>query len=116
MILWSRILTIFGGLMGACAIALSAYAAHMDPSSNLVTASQYLIIHAVAVASLSLTTPRRMVLGATSLLVLGALLFCGDLTLRVLAGRALFHMAAPLGGIVLIIGWLTVALSAFTRR
>ncbi len=114
--IWSRLLTALAGLMGASAIALSAYAAHMDSNSNLVTASQFLLIHAVAVAALSLTRPRGMVLFASSLLALGALLFCGDLCLRVFASRALFHMAAPLGGMVMIGGWFFVFVSAFTRR
>jgi uncharacterized membrane protein YgdD (TMEM256/DUF423 family) len=114
--IWSRLLTALAGLMGASAIALSAYAAHMNSNSNLETASQFLLIHAVAVAALSLTRPRGMVLFASSFLALGALLFCGDLCLRVFASRALFHMAAPLGGMVMIGGWFFVFVSAFTRR
>jgi CheY-like chemotaxis protein len=39
-------------------------------------------------------------------------LFCGDFALRALAGRALFPMAAPAGGILLIAGWLAAATAA----
>ena len=116
MVIWSRLLTALSGLMGAGGIALSAYAAHADNSPNLVTAAQFLLIHAAAVAALSLTPPRAMVLVAASLLALGALLFCGALCLRVFATRSLFYMAAPLGGMVMIGGWLVVTLCTFTRR
>jgi len=114
--IWSRILTGIAGLMGASAIALAAYAAHGEPNSNLVTASQFLLIHAVAVAALSLTPPRGLVLFASTLLAVGALLFCGDLCLRVFAARPLFYMAAPTGGMVMMGGWLFVTLCAFARR
>lgn len=116
MLIWSRLLTAIAGLMGAAGIGVSAYAAHMDNAPNLVTAAQFLMIHAAAIAALSLTPPRGMVLFATSLLALGAILFCGDLCLRALASRSLFPMAAPLGGMVMIGGWLFIFVSAFTRR
>ena len=116
MLIWSRLLTALSGLMGAAGIGLSAYAAHMDQAPNLVTAAQFLMIHAAAIAALSLTPPRAMVLTATSLLAIGAILFCGDLCLRALASRALFPLAAPSGGMVMIGGWLLIFVTAFTRR
>jgi uncharacterized membrane protein YgdD (TMEM256/DUF423 family) len=44
--------------------------------------------------------------------VLGLTLFCGDLIRRTYAGAALFPMAAPAGGILLMAGWALVALAA----
>ena len=46
--------------------------------------------------------------------VLGAALFAGDLSLRAFAGQRLFAMAAPGGGIILILSWLAFA-AAFRR-
>jgi uncharacterized membrane protein YgdD (TMEM256/DUF423 family) len=36
-------------------------------------------------------------------------LFAGDLALRAFVGHHLFPMAAPSGGVVLIVSWLTLA-------
>jgi uncharacterized membrane protein YgdD (TMEM256/DUF423 family) len=46
------------------------------------------------------------------LLILGMILFCGDFAMRALTERALFRMAAPSGGILLIVGWLLAAFAA----
>jgi uncharacterized membrane protein YgdD (TMEM256/DUF423 family) len=46
------------------------------------------------------------------MLVLGLALFCGDLSRRAFSGVALFPRAAPMGGIVLMAGWLLVGISA----
>ena len=43
-------------------------------------------------------------------------LFAGDLSMRVWRGAALFPMAAPAGGILLMIGWAAIALSALIPR
>ena len=48
----------------------------------------------------------------TSLLLLGATVFAGDIALRAFSGNRLFPMAAPIGGSTMILGWLTVALAA----
>ena len=48
-------------------------------------------------------------------LVLGLVLFCGDLSRRAFSGMALFPRAAPTGGILLMLGWLLVGISAVLR-
>ena len=47
------------------------------------------------------------------MLLLGAALFSGDVALRAYAGHRLFPMAAPTGGMVMMAGWLLLALGAF---
>ena len=49
-------------------------------------------------------------------LLIGTLMFAGDLTLRHFAGHALFPMAAPIGGTLLIAGWLVLAISTLWPR
>jgi uncharacterized membrane protein YgdD (TMEM256/DUF423 family) len=49
-------------------------------------------------------------------ILVGVALFAGDLGMRVWRGAALFPMAAPAGGILLMIGWAAVALSALIPR
>jgi uncharacterized membrane protein YgdD (TMEM256/DUF423 family) len=44
--------------------------------------------------------------------VVAAALFAGDLTLKHFAGHSLFPLAAPIGGTLLILSWLTLAVAA----
>ncbi|MDB5572730.1 MAG: putative uncharacterized small rane protein [Hyphomicrobiales bacterium] len=116
MTLASRLLLAFAGLMGAGGVALAAAGAHMG-GDNLATASTFLLVHAAAVTgALARPRPGRALLAAAALLALGAALFGGDLALRALAGVKLFAMAAPLGGIVMILGWLGLAAAAAAHR
>ena len=114
MAFWSSALLFLAGLAGACGVALSAYAAHADGGANLTTAATFLLIHAAAVAGLSAGgTTRRGLLQAATLLVLGVVLFSGDITLRSLTGVSPMRMAAPTGGMMLIAGWLWLSVAAF---
>ncbi len=112
-----RILACFAGLMGAIGMAFAAAAAHQgDAAARLGPASTMLLFHACAVlgaAALagSAIIHRRLGLIAAFAFVLGTALFSGDLAMRHYAGRALFAMAAPSGGTLLIVAWLTVALA-----
>ena len=45
-------------------------------------------------------------------MMLGLVLFCGDLVRRAMTGSGLFPMAAPTGGFALMAGWLLVAVAA----
>ena len=49
------------------------------------------------------------------LVLIGVVLFSGDLTSLDLFGRRPFPYAAPIGGTLTIIGWLAVAASALFR-
>ncbi|WP_367210620.1 DUF423 domain-containing protein, partial [Mesorhizobium sp.] len=48
-------------------------------------------------------------------LLVGLLLFSGDLLARDFLGSRLFPMSAPIGGTLLIVGWLAIAISAQWR-
>jgi len=117
MAFWSAALLSAAGLLGAAGVALSAYAAHADGGANLTTAATFLLIHAAAVAGLSAGgTTRRGLLQAATLLVLGVILFSGDITLRSLTGASPLRMAAPTGGMMLIVGWIWLSVAAFLGR
>ena len=114
---WSpaeRILTAAGGLAGAAGVALSAAAAHTGGAFT-GTAAAMLLAHAPALLAVGLLGGahggRLLRLGAYCLL-LGLLLFAGDLLMRDYVGHRLFAMAAPTGGTLMIVGWLIVAASA----
>ena len=117
MAFWSAALLFLAGLSGAAGVALSAYAAHADGGANLTTAATFLLIHAAAVAGISAGgTTRRGLLQAATLLVLGVVLFSGDITLRSLTGASPMRMAAPTGGMMLIVGWIWLSVAAFLGR
>ena len=101
------------GIAGAVGVAMAAAAAHAEEARLLGAASAICLANAPALLALGLAGG-RLRLGALSaaLLILGTVLFAGDLGLRVVAGQRLFPMAAPIGGSVMIAGWLLIALAA----
>jgi uncharacterized membrane protein YgdD (TMEM256/DUF423 family) len=111
---WASGLVLVAGLLGAGGVTAAALAAHGKGGLDLSIAAQYLILHAAAICALAMPGPRarRGFLTSATLLALGTLLFCGDLSSRALLGSRLFFMAAPSGGMILIVGWLAVSVAA----
>lgn len=106
-----RVLIAVAGLCGAAGVGLSAAAAHAS-GANLGIAASFLLAHAPVVLAIGLIGGNRVLLSATAILLLGVLLFSGDLVMRDYAGTRLFPMAAPAGGTIMILGWLGIAISA----
>lgn len=109
------------GLMGACGIILAAAGAHAAPGQGLDGAAYILLFHAAAilggVAMLRQDLVSRPVMfGVLGAWVLGAALFAGDLALRAWTGNRLFPMAAPSGGVVLVLAWLGLVAAALVRN
>lgn len=105
------------GLMGAGGIVLAAAGAHAAPGAGLDSAAYMLLFHAAAILGGTALMQqgllwRPVALAALGAWILGALLFSGDITLRAFAGHRLFAMAAPSGGIILIVGWIALAIAA----
>lgn len=109
-----RILLLMGGVAGALGVALSAVAAHSG-GGNIATAASFLLMHAPALLVLSLLATNRIARIGGLVLVVGLVLFCGDLLSRQFLDGRLFPYAAPAGGLFLIAGWLVVAISAFRK-
>ncbi|MEA2861481.1 MAG: hypothetical protein QOC72_3520 [Methylobacteriaceae bacterium] len=114
----SFILAAVAGMLGAAGVGAAAAAAHLGGGQLLETAATFLMIHSAAVLAIVAVAVRasrrsaRLFVIAAMLLILGMILFCGDFTMRALAERALFRMAAPSGGILLIGAWLLAAFAA----
>jgi len=111
------VLLILAGLMGAGGIMLAAAGAHAAPGAGLDSAAYMLLFHAAAIIGVAALIQNGMLWRSAALVVLaawvvGAVLFSGDIALRAFAGHRLFPMAAPSGGIVLILAWLGLAASA----
>jgi uncharacterized membrane protein YgdD (TMEM256/DUF423 family) len=116
-----RILIILAGVMGADGVILAALSAHQGDAARLVPASSMLLFHAVAVLAVVALIERGVIhagigLSAALGFVVAAALFAGDLTLRQFAGHSLFPFAAPTGGTLLIVSWLTLAVAAAWPR
>jgi uncharacterized membrane protein YgdD (TMEM256/DUF423 family) len=76
-----------------------------------------LLFHATAVLSGAALLQQRLlqrplVLVVLAGWVLGSALFSGDIALRAFTGHRLFALAAPTGGIILIVAWIGLAASA----
>lgn len=79
-------------------------------------AANFLIMHApalIAIAALPLGLWSRL---AGWVMLVGLVVFAGDLVARSQWGNALFPMAAPIGGFGMVAGWLGVAICALMRR
>jgi uncharacterized membrane protein YgdD (TMEM256/DUF423 family) len=105
-------LVLAGGLCGVAGVALSAVAAHAG-GGNIETAASFLLMHAPAFLAIGMLGAGRILRTGGFVLLIGLLVFAGDLVMRHYAGARLFPMAAPIGGGLLILGWLILALSAF---
>ncbi len=106
-----RILIVFAGLCGAAGVAFSAVAAHAG-GGNVGTAASFLLMHAPALLALGLAARGQAMRLAGLVLLLGVLVFSGDLLMRDYAGARLFPMAAPAGGVLTIVGWVAIAICA----
>jgi uncharacterized membrane protein YgdD (TMEM256/DUF423 family) len=111
------ILLILAGVMGAGGIMLAAAGAHAAPGAGLDSAAYMLLFHAAAIIGAAALLQNGTLWRSAALVVLaawvvGAVLFSGDIALRAFAGHRLFPMAAPSGGIILILGWLGFAVAA----
>jgi len=113
---------VIAGVLGATGVAAGAFGAHalesMVTAERLAvweTAAYYHLIHAAVVLVLALqprqTQWRLPILG----FALGIGLFSLSLYVLVLTGITAFAMVTPVGGLLLIISWLSVALRARQR-
>lgn len=105
------------GLMGLTGVVTAAAASHGSDPRLMAGASAMCLAHAPALIALYAAWPTmRTALLAALLLAIGTAIFAGDLVLRHLAGHGLFPMSAPTGGVIMMAGWLAVALGALLPR
>ena len=112
---------LIAGLFGATGVAAGAFGAHalqasVSPERIAIwdTAAQYHLIHAAAILALALGSQtgdsrwRLPMMGFT----LGVLLFSFSLYALVLTDITRLAMITPVGGLLLMLGWLMVAIEA----
>jgi uncharacterized membrane protein YgdD (TMEM256/DUF423 family) len=116
-----RLAAALAAIMGAFGVVLAAAAAHLGDAARLGPASNMLLFHAPAVIAAVLLTghglaQRQLGLTATFAMIAGAAMFSGDLAMRHYTGNALFPLAAPIGGSLLILSWIVLAIAAIWPR
>ncbi|MEE4012179.1 DUF423 domain-containing protein [Roseibium sp. FZY0029] len=114
-----RVGLILSGIIGAGGVVSLALSAHANASNLIETAAQMLLFHAPVILGIGLLGQVRRVPLLPAVLVLlaaGLTLFCGDLLMRAFLERRLFPMSAPIGGMMVILGWLVLALCALRVR
>ena len=111
---------VIAALYGACGTALLAAGSHAA-GSLATTAGQMLLWHAPAIIAAVVARETGLLhrmTGALAIAVLiaGVGLFAADLAVRAfLSWARLFPMAAPLGGMLTIGGWVVLAAAALAR-
>ena len=111
----ARILVFAGGLAGAAGVALSAASAHLG-GAFVGTAASFLLMHAPVFLAVGLAGANRILRIGSLVLLVGLVLFGGELRARDCVGSRLVPMSAPIGGSLLIAGWLAIAASALVRQ
>lgn len=95
-------------LIGAGGVAAAAVASHGPTEGNRMSAAaQIMLAHSAASLALVAAVPAGWITTAgIALIELGTILFSADMASRTYSGSALFSMAAPTGGWLIIAGWL----------
>ena len=104
---WIAILAALSGALAVGAGAFGAHGASGQAAEWLKTGGQYQLIHAVA----ALVALRMAAKGPAALFVTGALIFAGTLYLMAIGAPRWLGAITPIGGLLLIGGWLWLAWS-----
>lgn len=108
------------GLGAAGMHGLKAVLAASDPGGWFQTALHYHQIHSLGLLAIGLAMLHfrinRWLTGAGLFLLVGIVLFSGNLYLRSIAGIHIFHAVTPLGGMAYIAGWLCFAVGIWGGR
>lgn len=113
-----------GAVLAAIGVAMGAFGAHalkghLTPERLEVwkTATHYHLLHAVAVAFLGATIATTLPGAEISLKLLtaGLVVFSGTLYLLCLTGVGWLGAITPIGGLLMIAGWLTLAWAAWQQ-
>ena len=116
----TRLHLCLAGLLGAIGVVLLAAGSHSG-GELLTTAGQILLFHAPVIIAATVARKSGHLGVLTSqwglaLLILGSVIFAANLVLLHGFGARLFPFAAPSSGVMMILGWLVLAASAFFSK
>lgn len=113
---WNRHLAVFSAFNGAMAVAVGAFGAHgagPQIKTLLTTGAAYQLTHAMFALACAMIAPRIALVGAAGWVgAAGGLVFCLTLLLLGLLGLPALGAVAPIGGLLMIAGWVILALAA----
>jgi uncharacterized membrane protein YgdD (TMEM256/DUF423 family) len=119
---YQQLFLICASLFGAFAIGAGAFGAHLmkgkfssDILETFEIAVRYQVYHAIVLLILAglLAIVSSTALHAAGLfLIAGTILFSGSLYILVLSGVKAWGAVTPVGGMLLILGWLSILFSA----
>lgn len=118
-----KILLISGPLMALAAIVARSFSSHAiydflttrGKLDNFNLAADYLLIHGAALLALALfciSHPEARLYRGGSLILLGSLLFSVTVLIKSCISIAPLGFLTPVGGAILMLGWLVLALQA----
>ena len=108
---------VVAAILGSLAVAFGAFGAHglrtsatPEQLSSWSPASQYQLLHSIALLALALfsATSCRPITLPASLWTAGMICFSGSIYLLVLSPQSWLGLVTPLGGLLLIAGWLAL--------
>ena len=112
-----RAVTAAGGLIGALGVIAAAAASHGAESRNFGAIATICLSHGPLLVALGLVGVSGRWFGAAAwVLIVGTMLFAGDLLVLEKLGHSLFPLAAPIGGVVMIAGWILLSVAAIFSR
>jgi uncharacterized membrane protein YgdD (TMEM256/DUF423 family) len=113
----TRLTIMAAGIIGAGGVMAAAGASHGGDGSNLGPIAMVCLAHGPALLALGLSSLRgRWLSAAAALLALGTLVFAGDLLARQYLGHGAIPLAAPIGGVGMIGGWIAVIVGGLVSR
>jgi len=114
-----------GSLLGGISVAAGAFGAHglaatlaaNGQAGNWQTACSYAMFHALGLIAAGVVAARReppcrTALAAGWCFLVGTLIFSGCLAALALSGIKILGAVVPIGGVLLIAGWVLLALAA----
>ena len=117
----SRVVAFLGALLALSAVILAAMGSHLFDMNGMhgiwQIASNIHLFNAAALlglAALMVHLNSRLLTWGAGLVVLGTVVFCGNIYMHVISGYTL-PSVTPAGGMVMMAGWLLAAL-AFLRK
>ena len=124
----ARIWFLAGSLLGGIGVAAGAFGAHglkahfeaNGQAANWETAVRYCLFHSLALLIVGLfsalpqaATARNQLALAGWLFLIGTLLFSGFLAAHSLTGVGILAAVVPVGGLLLLIGWVILSVAGF---
>lgn len=119
----SRLFFLLGAIAAFLAVAIGSFGAHSitldpEPMQAFKTGTLYHLVHALALLAVAYayaTWPGRAIVVAGICFAAGIVLFSGAMYAYALTGMSLLGAVIPVGGVLFLLGWGTLAWAVLAR-